>query len=441
MIPLRPFNRRRILRGMMGGTAISVGLPFLDCFLNTNGTAQASGEKLPTCFGSWFQGLGFIPGRWEPEAVGAKYEMRDDLKVLAPFKDKINIYSGLQGYLDGKPNVVHFTGTYTCLSGTVSAVAPTIDTSIADVIGASTRFRSLEVSCYGSKGSQSRRSASVTNPSETSPAALYTRIFGPDFKDPNAADFTPDPQVMARRSVISAIADERRALIKAVGTADRARLDEYFTSLRGLEQQLDLALQKPAPLEACSIPEQPKGENVGVVINDVMATHKLFAGLLAHALACGQTRVFNLDFGGSASNIRRPGDSSTFHIMTHEEGTDPKLGYQAGVAWFMLRVAESYRDMLAALDGIREGDGTLLDRCVVMYSTDTGNARYHSMDNIPLFTAGGAGGKIKTGLHVRAPGDTVARVGLTVQQAMGVPVSTWGAESNRTSKSFTEVLA
>jgi hypothetical protein len=438
-------NRRRVLRGMMGGAAIAVGLPLLDRDFNANATALANGAAPPVCFGSWFQGLGFNPGCWEPKTSGAKYAMTPALDALSGFKDKINIYSGLQAYLDGKPNQVHVTGPEICLSGVVPdgglASAPTIDSLVADVIGTRTRFRSLEVSCFGFPQSYSRRSASAANPSEVSPAALYTRIFGSEFKDPNSTDFTPDPQVIARRSVLSAVGEHRRELVKQVGASDRARLDEYFTSLRGLEQQLDLSLQKPAPLASCSVPAAPTDHAPGMLIDDVLANHKLFAGLLAHALACGQTRVFNVNLGSAGSPLRRPGDSSTFHTLTHEEGTDPKLGYQPTVAWFMTRVVEAYRDMLIALSSIREGDGTLLDRCIVVYSTDTGNARYHSMDNIPMMTAGGANGRLKTGFHVPAKGDPVTRVGLTVQQALGVPVNDWGTGSNHATKPFSEVLA
>jgi hypothetical protein len=437
-------SRRRVLRGIMGGAVITVGLPFLDRDFNANATALVNGSALPVCFGSWFQGLGFNPGCWEPKISGAKYDMMPALAALSAFKDKINIYSGLQAYLDGKPNQVHVTGPEVCLTGTVPeggvASAPTIDSLVADVIGTGTRFRSLEVSCFGGTQSYSRRSASAVNPSEESPVALFTRIFGSGFKDPNSAHFAPDPQVIARRSVLSAVEEHRRELVQQVGASDRARLDEYFTSLRGLEQQLDLSLQKPAPLASCSVPAAPEEHTPGVLIDDVLANHRLFAGLLAHALACGQTRVFNVNLGGSASTIRKPGDSSTFHTLTHEEGTDPKLGYQPTVAWFMGRVAEAYRDMLLALSSIREGDGTLLDRCIVLYSTDTGNARYHSMDNIPMMTAGGANGRLRTGIHMPAKGDPVTRVGLTVQQALGVPVSHWGNGSNQTSRPFSEVL-
>jgi hypothetical protein len=75
-----------------------------------------------------------------------------------------------------------------------------------------------------------------------------------------------------------------------------------------------------------------------------------------------------------------------------------------------------------------------------MTGTDHGYAKLHGIENIPVFTVGGANGRVKTGMHFRAVGDTVSRIGLTVQQAMGVPVSTWGTESNQTSKPFADML-
>src|SRR3954464_9843762 len=96
-------SRRRVLRGMIGGTAVAVGLPFLDCFLNTNGTAlAATGGPLPTAFGTWYWGCGFNPGRWEPKAAGAIREMMPELKMVDAFKDKINVYSGMKVHLDGR---------------------------------------------------------------------------------------------------------------------------------------------------------------------------------------------------------------------------------------------------------------------------------------------------------------------------------------------------
>ncbi len=446
---LAPHSRRNVLRGMLGGTAVTVGLPFLDCFLNSNGTALADGRDLPVYFGTWSQGLGFTPGYWEPKGIGANYENNLFLKPLDPIKHKVTIFSGLRAFMDSNPLNPHGSGPAACLSGghpKAGVSMPTVDTIIADSVGTTTRFRSLEVSCDGSDGSQSARNATSRNPSEPSPLAFYKRLFGPEFRDPNSADFTPDPAVMARQSVLSAISERRAALNGRLGASDQARLDEYFTSLRGLEQQLTLRLEKPQPIVGCSVPHTEGEEDPathGTLITDTQRDHRLFARLVAHAMSCDQTRVVNMMFsgGGGGSPLRRQGLSMTYHVSTHEEATDPVLGYQPQVAWFMTQIAAAMAEYFMTLDSFKIGDQTLLDRSLIMYSTDVGRAQIHSQENMPMFLVGGAGGRVKTGLHVPASGQTVARVGLTAQHVMGVPVSTWGTESNMTSKPFTEILA
>ncbi len=445
MISLKSIDRRRVLRGMLGGTAVTVALPFLDCFLNENGTAFASGAPLPVCFGTWFWGLGMNPGRWEPPTAGKITEFGPELAGLTPYKDKVNVYSGTKVILDGRPMITHFTGDWAVLTGTTPreerVIIPSVDMLIADVIGTKTRFRSLEVSSTGNAvHSYSRRAGAAVNPAEVSPAALYTRIFGPEFKDPNSADFKPDPQVMARQSVLSAVRDQRDDLAKTLGASDKARLDEYFSSLRQIEQQLDLELQKPAPLAACSSPDKPTDVVLGSEIESVKGNHKLFANILAHALACGQTRVINVTFNDATSSLRKQGSSMTHHVYSHEESIDPVLGYQPNVTGFIMNISGGLADMVGALDSIKEGDGTLLDRMLLMATTDTGYAKVHSLDDMPLLTAGRAGGRMKTGYHVVAKGDPATRLGLTVQQAVGVPINSWGTDSMQTSKTFTEVM-
>src|SRR6267378_4100348 len=76
------FSRRRVLRGMMGGGAVTLALPFLDCFLNTNGTALAGGRPLPVRFGTWNWGLGMNSQRWVPTKLGTDYDLLPELKYI-----------------------------------------------------------------------------------------------------------------------------------------------------------------------------------------------------------------------------------------------------------------------------------------------------------------------------------------------------------------------
>lgn len=436
-------TRRTVLRGTIGGGVVTLGLPFLDCFLNGNGTALAeTGAALPVCFGHWIQGLGFNPGMWVPKKIGANYENNVQLKLFDPLRDKINIFSGMRYFLDGRPHETHTSTFQIATTGAVfdsGPIGPSLDSKVADAIGTRTRFRSLEVSLDGSRTSWSRRSGTSINASEGSPVALYQRIFGPEFKDPNAADFTPDPLVMARRSVLSAVTEQRNDLARQLGAGDRARLDEFFTSVREIESQLELELQKPAPMSACTVPTARDEAKPDSVVDNIVANSKVFESLLVHALACGQTRVFNVNVG--AQGWRERGSAYTWHSSTHEESIDPALGYQKVVSGFVETANRTFSGLIGALGSVREGSGTLLDRSLVLWQTDHGDARTHSMEEIPIMTAGSGGGRIKTGIHVFAPSEPCTRVGLTVQQALGVPLNAWGNRSNETTKTFTEIIA
>ncbi len=440
-------GRRRVLRGMLGGAAVTVGLPFLDCFLDGNGVALADGAPLPSIFANWFFGCGLNPGRWEPNTAGRLVDLGPELEPLRPYMAKVNVFSGFKVPLDGKPAQPHITGKIAVQTGIVAAAGqkaalPSVDTIIADTIGTRTRFRSLEVSCIGSRNSESVRAGNIMNPSEVSPTALYARIFGPDFTDPNAADFAPDPRVMARQSVLSGVKDQLVDLQGMIGSADKVRLDEYLTSVRQLEQQLALELRKPEPLKACAVPQKPVGELLpSAEVTTMQTNHRLFVQLIANAMACGQTRVANIALTEGLSTLRRSGNAVIHHTHTHEEPVDPKLGYQPNVTWFIGTIMSAMADMIATFDGFREGDRTLLDRMLVWVSTETGYAKVHSTDNIPTLTIGGANGRVKTGLHIATAGDPISRVGLTVQQAMGVPVNDWGSDTMATSRTITEILA
>ncbi len=441
------WTRRRVLRGMLQGGAVSVGLPILDCLLNTNGTAfAATGSGLPVRFATWFWALGLGEAEWRPKTAGADYELPVQLAPLKPFQKKMNLFSGGQVFLDGQSNNTHFTGVQGQMTGKVSSTEGyfgSFDTVIADVIDNGTRFHSIEATCSGDpKATWSARAGSGLQPAEVSPLALYTRIFGPEFRDPNAAVFTPDPQVMIRKSVLSVVEDERQSLMKKLGASDRAKLDNYFTALRALEQKLAIQLQKPEPLPACTKPLQPEADKQQTVMMcvDAMQRHDVMVGLLAHALACGQTRVVNMALTVGMSGLRREGDPTNHHTYTHEEPIDAALGYQVKCAWFTQRYMEALHNFAAILDGIHEGDQTLLDHMLVYCFTDHGAPRLHSVRNYPVITLGGAGGKMKTGLHIPKPGDAVTRVGLTAQQIMGVPVSSWGTKSNQVSSPIYEVM-
>lgn len=448
-----PFNRRSVMRGLLGGAGITVGIPVLDQFLNNNGTAYAQGAKLPVRFGTYFWGLGLTDTpaggtRWVPTKTGAGYEITPELESLKKVKDKVSVFSGFRAIGDGRPNIVHWSGHASIMSGVAPAISTrfdgaTLDTKVADAIGTSTRFKVLDVDASMSrKGvSYSTRSGTAFSTPETTSLALYERIYGEGFQDPNSDNWKPDPNIMLKQSVLSAITEQRQALMANVGKSDQVKLDQYFTSLRDMENQLSVQLQRPDKAEACIIPKPPVEGKRGASVDIVNSNTKTMARLLAMAMACNQTRVFNFVHTAGASETYVPGESKIYHQITHDEPTDAKLGYQPVTSKIAMMVMQGLGDFLNELDAIKEGPGTLLDNSLVLAFSDTGYAKIHSIENIPMFLAGGAGGKHKAGQHVAAKGESVTRVSLTAMQLAGAPVGEFGTGTMKTSRPISEVMA
>jgi hypothetical protein len=144
-------NRRSFLRGSLHGAAVSVALPFLDVFLNSNGDAMAAtGAPMPQRFGTWFFGCGMNPVRWDPAEEGVNWALTPELMPIADIKHRMNVLSGFSVLLHGEANQVHRTGVFGSLCGGAPKTAqtvegPTLDVLISDQIGTRSRFRSLEM--------------------------------------------------------------------------------------------------------------------------------------------------------------------------------------------------------------------------------------------------------------------------------------------------------
>lgn len=444
-------NRRSfLLRGTLGAASVTVGLPFLDYFLDNNGAALAAehgGGRLPLRFGTWFWGCGVIPQRWVPEASGSNFTLSPQLMPIEPVRQHVSILSNYGVHLDGRSNNPHYSGNIGMRTGIpVDAwqriEAPTIDVLIADAIGSGSFYRSLSLAPDGNTAtSYSYTNGSSMNAAIPTPMELYSRIFGVDFRDPNAANFTPDPQVIARKSVLSGITERRRALIGKLGAADRARVDQYFTSIREVENQLAMQLEKPAPAEACVVPQKPADLAPTTDVNGRRKSHRLMTELLAMALACNQTKVFNMVFATAFSDLRRAGTTTGYHQTTHEEFVDREKGYQPTVDTFVVQTMEAWADFVSILAAMKEGDGSLLDNSLVLAHSDVSYGKNHDVTTIPIMLAGRAGGKVKSGLHINGNGGPVTQVGLTVQQAMGVAIDSWGTQSMRAATPISDILA
>src|SRR5262249_23652110 len=137
---MKDFSRRRILRGMMGGSAVTVALPFLDCFLNGNGTALASGAPLPVRFSTWCWGLGMNKSIFVPKKTGKGFDLPEEIEMLGPVRDKMNLFTNFNAFRDASPSLCHTTGWIILRAGSAPASAldkpgETIDVTVAKKIG------------------------------------------------------------------------------------------------------------------------------------------------------------------------------------------------------------------------------------------------------------------------------------------------------------------
>lgn len=426
-------DRRTVLRGLLGSTVVSIALPPLDIFFNSHGTAYAGGLPFPTRFGIYFWGNGVRPDRWVPTRAGSgdQWQLSEELAPLAPHKDKITVISGLQVKIPNR--IPHWSGAAGILSATsgrgrdnsYTMAAQTIDQVVADGIeaqGGVTRFRSIEYGAFA-EGGLSYNGPNSLNPAETSPRSLFERVFTDGFRLPGD---DPDPRMSLRRSVLDAVYDQGKQLASRLGTTDRQRLEQHFESIRALERRIEFIENNPVDLAACTVPEEPTLEANPMEGGhpQISAANQALTDVMALALACDQTRVFSNWITRPVNNLLFEGTEAGHHQLTHDEPGD-----QPQVHAIVLQLIEEYNRMLGVLDSIPEGDGTLLDHCLIFGTTDVSEGRIHSLDEFPVVLAGSAGGRIRTGMHLRAnPGENATRLLIALQQALDIPVETFGEE-------------
>ena len=428
-------DRRTLLRGVLGGATVSVGLPMLECFLDVNGEALAAGGALPVRFGLFYWGNGIVPEFWNPTGEGDAdaFALSPQLEPLAPLKHKICVVSGTSVKV---PNVVpHMSGAAGILSaipliGTTDVDntfgGPSIDQVIAAEIGGATRFRSLEVGVEPREG-LSFNGPYSRNPPEDSPHAVFERIFGAGFREPGE-DALLDPTIALRRSVLDVVMADADRMAKRISASDRIRLEQHLDGIRELELRLARLEEDPPDLAACTRPGEPQREFPDEDGRPQLAAkNRAMADLVAMALACDQTRVVSNWFTYPVSNTLFPGVSAGHHNLTHDE-PDP----QRECNDINQMIMEECSVFLQALDAIEEGDGTLLDHMAVLCTTDVSLGRTHSLDDFPIVIGGGACGQIRTGFHYRShAAENSSKVLLSLIRAMGIVADAYGEEDAR----------
>ncbi|HEX6242455.1 MAG TPA: DUF1552 domain-containing protein, partial [Polyangiales bacterium] len=323
-------SRRTFLRGSLAnGLSVSLGLPLLEAMLNTHGTALAQNQPLPKRFGVFFfgNGRGVDAARWRPSATGAGFALSPQLEPLRDVKEYLSVVSGMSARQMKSPQG-HHNGSVSILSGhdfvtqpktnasyRSTFAKPSIDQLAAGVLGKSTRFKSIELGIsrrvITGEGTTvqyiSHNGPDNANPPETNPRALFDRLFAGVM--PSTPGSTPPPIMDAltglKKSVLDTVLEDLSALQQRVGSADKARLDQHAEGIRAIERRLiaDPALGGAGAMAGagCSVPARPADSPANLSKEPFEERMLAMSELLALAMTCDLSRVFSIQFSGSAA--------------------------------------------------------------------------------------------------------------------------------------------
>jgi hypothetical protein len=237
------------------------------------------------------------------------------------------------------------------------------------------------------------RSATQPLPKEVNPKLVFERIFG------GGNDAERKQRAASRKSVLDFIREDSKSLNRQLGKGDQQKLDEYFSSIRDIEQRMQRG-QSLAPLVPPADFAKPDG------IPGKYEDHiRLMGDLMVLAFRTDATRVCTFVFANEGSNKAYAdiGVHEGHHELSHH-GRDPKkIAKIREINKFHIR---QFAYVLEKLKSVKEGEGTLLDNCMIAYGSGNSDGDRHNHDDLPILLAGRGGGTIKTGRHVRFGGET-----------------------------------
>lgn len=386
--------------------------------------------------------------RWRSTGSGTDYTPGVTLEPLADFRDDFQVITGL-AHLNGTagPDGAgdHARATATILTGarprkTAGAdirAGISVDQFAAQHIGGATRLPSLELSCDEPRRSgdcdsgyscaysfnMSWRSATQPAAAEANPRLVFERLFGAGQGEERARSLAA--RVTGRRSLLDFVAEEARDVAGHLDAADRRGLDEYLTSVREIERQLERFERMPVPrVDDHMLPDQPpRGRREHM---------QLMADMLVLAFRTDSTRVATLMFAHDGSNRTFPEIDVTddHHSLSHHQGKAETLEKIARIDRYYM---EQYAYLLGRLRDVRESDGrTLLDHSMIVYASGLCDGNRHNHDNLPVILAGRAGGRLAAGRHLLLPAEQpMTNLFVTMLDLAGVQATQFGDSTGR----------
>jgi hypothetical protein len=432
-------SRRTVLRGL--GTAIA--LPWLDAMLPFNAFGARS-EKFPLRMAFAFVPNGKNMAEWTPTAEGAEFELPPTLAPLASVKSHLLVLTGLKHDKarpngDGPGDHARAMATFLTASqakktaGADIKVGVSVDQLAAQKVGKATKFASLEVGCEQGRdagncdsgyscaysNNLSWRGESTPNYKEVDPRQVFDRLFGN-----GKVDKDQDKRDLFKKSILDFVAEDAADLRRQLGTTDQRKLDEYLTGVREIEQRLARAA---TPAEASKVGmTRPIGWS-----REKYEEHlRLMGDLLVLAFQGDLTRIATWVFANDGSNrsYRFIDVSEGHHDLSHHGRDKEKLKKIQKINQFHVTQLAYF---LERLQGVKEGGGTLLDNCMIVYGSGIGDGNRHNHNDLPVLLAGKAGGTIKTGRHVRYKEEPMANLFLSMLDRVEVKVDSFGDSTGR----------
>lgn len=421
---IRPLSRRTLLRG----AGATIGLPVLEAMFPALTSAQQTTP--PARIGMFYFGTGMNAPDFFPADAGRDFTYSPILRPLERFRGQMTVLSGT--YLEHGGG---HSGDYTFLTGAVGRRndQPVINSISADQVaaahvGSQTRFPSLRLSIGsgtglgGSLTTLSWNASGIPLSAENDPFTVFNRLFRPD----NAREAGQRERGFQRRgSVLDAVGEQARQLQPRISQADRQSLDQYFSSVREVEQQLQRSIEwanrpKPTPnLAGLSSFEQPYAPNSPNWRYETFA--RMMYDLIALAFQTDSTRVVTYVVRRELSGGIYPEFQSAhdYHALTHQTD-NPRDAAE------LTRIDRIYMDhwayFLGRLAGMTEAGGrSVLDRTILAFSSGMGFN--HSRDRLPTAVFGGRALGVSHQGHLRMPDNTrLARLWHTMLDRAGVPV-------------------
>jgi hypothetical protein len=255
---------------------------------------------------------------------------------------------------------------------------------------------------------------------EINPRAVFERLFGTGVGDARAQaerDFY-------RKSILDFVAGDAAKLRDRLGSTDRRKVDEYFSSVREIEQRIARAEQHTR----AELPEMAPPDGIPEALSEHL---RLMYDLLAIAYQTDSTRIATYMLANEGSNrpYREIDVKEGHHELSHHQDDEDKKAKLQKIDEYLVTQFAYFLDKLKS---IPEGEGTLLDNCMLVYGCALGDGNAHNHDNLPIIVAGRGGGTIGTGRHLKLETETpMNNLHLSLLARMGAPITTFGDATGR----------